>query len=397
MWYFYSPTLVFGEGALDYLDDIEEEKCFIITDPVMKDVGLLDILTQKLGSAGKEWHTFTEVEPEPSEETVYKAAEQCNAVEPDLIIGLGGGSCLDVAKGVWVLYEHPDFETVDEIHPFQKLHTGCKAKLLAIPTTSGTGSETTWAVIITRKAGNVHAKLEQGNKAVIPTVALVDPVFPCKMPPALTAATGFDALGHSIEGLISLWENAFSDAYAIHAARLIFEYLPQAVKNGNDMIAREQMHNAAAMAGLAFGNSQVIIGHGMAHAIGAVLGIPHGNAVGLCLPYTMEYCINDPENDTTVKKFTLMAKSVGVADWADQESTAAKALADKVKWLQKEVDLPTSLEACGISREDFRAQKDTIVEQCLESASVTMTPRKVGAGTFEKLLDYLYEGRSVDF
>jgi alcohol dehydrogenase class IV len=397
MWYFYSPTVVFGEGALDHLENIDGTKCFIVTDPIMEKLGLLDILTKTLEGANKEWQAFTEVEPEPAEETIYRAAEQCKSFEPDLVIGIGGGSCLDAAKAVWVLYEHPDFETIDEIHPFQKLHTGCKAKMVAIPTTSGTGSETTWAVIISRNQGGVHAKLEQVNKAVIPTYALVDPVFPSKMPPALTAATGFDALAHSIEGLVATWQNVFSDALAIHAVRLIFQYLPRAVKNGEDTTAREQMHNAATMAGLAFGNSQVIIGHGMAHAIGAVLHIPHGNAVGMCLPYTMEYCINDLDSDTGVKKFALMAKSVGAASWSDDDKKAAKALVEKIKKLQDQVNLPGSLKDLGISEEDFAAVRGVIVEQCLESPSVTMTPRNIGAGTFEKMLDYMYDGKSIDF
>lgn len=397
MWYFYSPTVVFGEEALDHLENIEGKKCFIVTDPGIKQLGMLDILTQKLERVNKEWQAFTEVEPEPSEETVYKAAEQCKGFNPDLIIGFGGGSSIDVAKGVWVLYEHPEFESVDEIHPFQRLHTGGKASLVAIPTTSGTGAEATWAVIITREQDGQHAKLEQGNKDVIPTYAIVDPVFPRRMPPSLTAATGFDALGHCIEGFISTWQNPFSDALAIHAARLIFEYLPRAVQNGDDLKAREQMHTAATMAGLAFGNSQVIMGHGLAHSVGAVLHVPHGSAVGLCLPYTMEYCINDPDSDMSRKKFGLMAKAVGVAAWKDEDATAAQKLVDKVKWLQQETGLPPSLEALGISRDALDTHKEAIVDRCLESASTVMTPRNIGAEEFRKVLDCMYEGKSIDF
>jgi alcohol dehydrogenase class IV len=397
MWYFYSPTLVFGEGALDHLEDIEGKKCFIVTDPGIKELGMLDILTRKLGSAGKEWQAFTDVEPDPTEETTYKAAKQCKAFNPDLIIGIGGGSSMDVAKGVWVLYEHPEFQTVDEIHPFQKLNTGRKARLIAIPTTSGTGAEATWAVIITREKEGQHIKLEQGNKAVVPTYAIIDPVFPQKMPPTLTTATGFDALAHSLEGFISTWQNTFSDALAIHATRLVFEYLPRAVRNADDLEAREQMHNAATMAGLAFGNSQVIMGHAMAHAIGAVLNVPHGNAVGLCLPFAMEYCIRDPESDMSRRKFSMMAKSVGVANWTDHDATAAGELVNTVTCLQKETGLPTSLKALGIVRADLDTHMDTLVEQCLESASTVMTPRSIGANEFRKIFDYMYEGESIDF
>lgn len=397
MWYFYSPILVFGEGALDHLENIEGKKVFIVTDPGIRKAGLLDMLTKALEDLEREWQAFTEVEPDPSEETIYKAAEQCRTFEPDLIIGFGGGSSIDVSKGVWVLYEHPEFDTVDEIHPFQTLHTGVKAKLIAVPTTSGTGAEATWAVIITRGEKGEQTKLEQGNKNVIPTFAIIDPVFPQKMPSHLTAATGFDALGHCIEGFISTWQNAFSDALAIHGVRLIFEYLLRAVKNGDDLEAREYMHNAATMAGLSFGNSQVIMGHGLAHSVGAVFHVPHGNAVGLCLPYTMEYCINDPDSDLTRKKFAVMAKSVGVADWADPEAKAAQKLVDKVKWLQRETGLPRSLKELGISREDLESSTEAIIDRCLESASTVMTPRSIGVEEFRKVLNCMYEGAPVDF
>lgn len=395
MWYFYSPILVFGEGALDHLENIEGKKCFIVTDPGIKQLGLLTILTEKLESLDREWQAFTAVEPDPREETIYKAAAQCKQYGPDLIIGLGGGSSLDVAKAVWVLYEHPEFDTIDEIHPFQKLHTGVKAKLIAMPTTSGTGAEATWAVIITRETEGIHTKLEQGNKGAVPTYAVIDPVFPRKMPPSLTAATGFDALAHSIEGYISTWRNPFSDAFSIHAVRLIFTYLPNAVNN--DQKAREEMHNAATMAGLAFGNAQVNMGHALGHALGAVLHVPHGNAVGLCLPYTMEYCINDPDSDMVITRFSTMAKAVGVAEWGNDDTTAAKKLVDTIKWLQKETGLPSTLQELGILQKDLDEKKDIIVDQCLESPSAVMVPRRIGAKEFKKVLEYMYEGKTIDF
>ncbi|MBU7013222.1 MAG: iron-containing alcohol dehydrogenase [Theionarchaea archaeon] len=397
MWYFYSPIVVFGEDALDHLETIEGKRCFIVTDPGIKSLGLLEILTRKLERLGRSWEVFSDVEPDPREETVYRAAEQCKKYNPDLIIGIGGGSSLDAAKGVWVLYEHPEFKSVDEIHPFQNLNTGKKARLIAIPTTSGTGAETTWAVVITRTKEGKTLKLEQGNKGVIPTYAVVDPVFTKGMPPGLTAGTGFDALAHSMECLISTWQNMFSDALAIGAIRLILEYLPLAVKDGDNMKAREALHNAASMGGLAFGNAQVTLGHAMAHALGAVFHIPHGTAVGLCLPYAMEYCIHDPESDSSIEKLALTAKSVGVAQWSDDNSGAAEKLVEKVKWLQKETGLPVSLQALDVSREDLDENLDTLITLCMESASTVMTPRNIGVSEFRKLFDYMYSGRKVDF
>lgn len=262
MWFFQSPIICFGEGALDHLESIPGEKCFIVTDSPLVELGMLKIVTDKLDKYGKQYEVFAEVEPDPSEETILRAAAQCQAYEPNLIIGLGGGSSIDTAKGVWILYERPEL-AIDDMHPFIKLNLGKKAKLVAIPTTSGTGAETTWAIIITRhKPGGLTQKLEQVNKEAIPTYAIVDPIFPKEMPPKLTSATGFDALGHAIEGVLATWQNDFSDGLALKALQMIFSYLPRVIADGGDMEAREKMHNAATMAGLAFGNSQEI---GRAH------------------------------------------------------------------------------------------------------------------------------------
>lgn len=394
MWYFYSPIVVFGEDSLDYLETIEGKTCFIVTDNTIKELGLLDILTNVLQNAGKEWHIFCEVEPDPREETIYKAAEHCKKYAPDLIIGLGGGSVIDAAKGVWVLYEHPEFNNIDEIHPFQDLKTGTKSRLVAIPTTSGTGAETTWAVVITREKNGTPVKLEQGNKKVIPTYAIVDPIFTEKMPPLLTAGTGFDVLGHSIECLISTWQNEFSDGLALQAIRLVFEYLPKAVKEGSNLKAREKMHNAATMAGLAFGNAQVTFGHTIAHVLGAVFHVPHGKAVGMSLPYAMEYCVADAKS---AQKMGWAAKSVGAAQWTDKDTKAAQKLIKNVKLLQKKTGIPQSLQEVGIGKKDLQNNMDTLIGLCLESASTVMTPRDIGTTEFKKIFEYMYRGDSIDF
>lgn len=398
MWFFYTPDLAFGEDALDYFEQIEGKKCFIVTDPGIIKVGLLDILTEKLKATGKEWQVFSEVEPDPHEDTIYKAAKQAMDYEPDIIIGLGGGSSIDASKGVWVLYERPDFKTVDEIHPFQRLKTGVKSKLVAIPTTSGTGAETTPAVVVTRvdDEGN-HSKLEQINRDCIPSIAIVDPIFPKGLPKKLTTATAFDAIGHCMEGYVSTWQNDFSDAFAIHAVRMIFEYLPRAVVDGSDMEAREKVHNAATMAGMSFGNSQVHIGHGIAHASGAILHAPHGNMVGLTIPFVMEYVINNTDDPKAANKYAVMAKALGVANWDDEPKAAALKLVAKIRALQQEVGLPTTLQDLGVSKEDFDAKVDDIVNQCLQSGAVTMTPRSVTAADFKKILEHIFSGDPVDF
>lgn len=396
MWYFYSPKIIFGQDSLDHLEKVKGNKVFIVTDPGIIEVKLLDILTDKLKEYGKEWKVFSEVEPDPKEETILKGAKICQDYEPDLIIGLGGGSSLDTAKGIWILYERPDLE-IDDMHPFMDLELGKKAEMVAIPTTSGTGAETTWAIIITRNRNGTEIKLEQANKAVIPTYAIIDPVFTKKMPPKLTAMTGFDAVAHTLEGLISTWRNDFSDGMAIKAMELILKYLPIAYENGDDEEAREKMHNAATMAGLAFGNSQVVMGHAMGHVLGATFHIPHGLTVGLFLPYILQYTINDPENDEIKHILAKFAKMTGMADWQDSIEDANKKLIETVKGLQVKVGLPQTLKDLNIDKEKLDEKVDMMSSQCLESSSSVMSPRAADSSTFKKLFMYAYEGKDVDF
>ncbi|MBD3353458.1 MAG: iron-containing alcohol dehydrogenase [Candidatus Lokiarchaeota archaeon] len=399
MWYFYSPTIVFGPDSLDFLENIKGNKIFIVTDPDLVKLKLVDIVTDKLKELSKQYMIFSEVEPDPHEDTIIKGAEKCKEYAPDLIIGFGGGSSMDTAKSIWAFYENdrPDFG-VDDFHPFQDLNLGRKAKMIAIPTTAGTGAETTWAVVITRiKEDGTNIKLEQVNKELIPTYAIVDPVFTKGLPPKLTAATGFDAVAHILEGLISSWKNDFSDALGIRAFDLIQKYLPRAYKDGSDEEAREHMSNAATMAGLCFGNSQVILGHSLGHVLGATFHVPHGLAVGLFLPYVLQYCLNDPENDEAKEILGRASKMVGLADWSDSDGAASKKLIQGVKDLQKQVDFPQAIKEIGISKEDFEAKLDFMGEMCLESGAGVMSPRSADSTMYKKLYQYAYDGKDVDF
>ncbi|MHA1340457.1 MAG: iron-containing alcohol dehydrogenase [Promethearchaeota archaeon] len=397
MWYFYSPTIVFGPDSLDFLENIECNKIFIVTDPGIVELKLIDILTNKLKELSKEYKIFSEVEPDPLESTIMKGAKLCIEYEPDLIIGLGGGSSLDTAKSIWAFYENPSFN-VDDLHPFQKLNLGRKAKLLAIPTTAGTGAETTWAVIITRVLEDgTYIKLEQANKELIPTYAIIDPIFTKKMPPKLTASTGFDAVAHIMEQLISSWNNVFSDAFAIEGYSLIREYLPRAYKNGDDEEAREMMANAATMAGLAFGNAQVIIGHSLGHVLGATFHIPHGITVGLFLRYVLQFCLNDPESDFAKKRISKFAKMVGIAEWNDSEEIAIEKMLNDIKSLQEQVNLPIKISDLGISKEEFDSKLDFMAQMCMESGSAVMSPRSADSEEFKKIFIYAYEGKDIDF
>ena len=401
MWFYYSPTIIFGEEALDHLEnigeDLEKKKVFIVTDPGIIEVKLADILTAKLKELGFEWKIFSEVEADPHEETIIKGAEICREYDPDLIIGLGGGSSIDAAKGVWVLYERPDL-TIDDIHPFLKLNLRKKAKFVAIPTTAGTGAETTWGVIITRIQDGINMKLEQSSREVIPDVAILDPRFCKTLPPKLTAMTAFDAVGHALEGVIAEWKNDYSYALSLGAYDLIRNYLPRAYNDGNDMEAREKMQNAAAMAGISFGNSQVILNHSLAHALGAAFHVPHGLGVGVFLPYVLQFSLKDPETEQILGRFSKM---LGISNWADTDVKASKKLVEDIKNLQDKVGFPRSLkeilDVMGISKGQLDEKLDLIIQQCYESAVSSMSPRIPTKEEYQKIISYVYEGKDIDF
>lgn len=398
MWYFYSPSIIYGEDALDFLENIAGKKCFIVADKVIEELGYLKILTDKVTDFGKEFEIFTEVVPDPHEEDILKCAEKCNAYKPDLILALGGGSVMDTAKATWALYEYPE-STIDDLHPFNmKFHDmGKKAKLIAIPTTSGTGAETTWAVVISRLEDNMWKKLEQAHKGFIPTYAILDPIFPVGMPPSLTRDTAFDALAHSFEGLASMWKNEFSDALSFKAIQLVFKWLPVVMQEPNNMEARDYMHQAATIAGLAFGNSQAHIGHSMGHSWGAVFHTPHGKAVGIFLPYISQFVVNNPDNDEAANLYGRIAKQLGWAKWEDDDKAAAQKVIKKIKDLAEEVGFPTSLKDLDIPKEKFEENLPDLVDLCFQSSSSVMSPRAPNKDEYGKLYRYAYEGKDIDF
>lgn len=395
---FVSPkTIYFGEDALDQLESIKGEKCFIVSDKMLVQLGIVKILTDKLEEFEKKYEIFDEVEPDPHEETILKATEQCKAYKPDLIIGIGGGSSLDAAKAVWFLYEH-DGLGIDDLNPFEEMHMGIKAKCVAIPTTSGTGAEVTWAVVVTRiDDEGLQSKLEQAHHDVIPTYAIVDPIFTLSLPKNLTVATGFDALAHSCEGLVSEWKNDIADGMCIHAISLVKEYLPKACENGKDLLVREKMANAATIAGLGFGNSQITLAHSLGHSLGAVFHLTHGIGVGLVLPYVLQFYLNNPDDDNAMKILGTASKKTGIADWVDSDSEAAKKMVQFIINLQKDLDFPTKLSECGITREQVDTNILRLIELTNESASITMSPRDASDEEIQKLYEYTFEGMMVDF
>lgn len=399
MWQFYSPNIIYGEDSLGFIEKIKGEKCFIVADKKIEDLGLLKILTDYLNKFNKNFTIFTDVIPDPHEEDVMKGKEKCNEYSPDLIIALGGGSVIDSAKAIWAMYEYPDF-TLDNIDPFSdKLYDFAnKAKFIAIPTTSGTGSETTWAVVISRFEDNVWRKASLSHKSLVPTYAIVDPVFTMGMPKELTKLTAFDALAHAMEAYISMWRNEFSNALGLKAIELIFKYLPIAYNDGNNKEARDYMHQAATMAGLAFGNSQAHLAHAMGHSWAGIFHTTHGQAVGLFLRYITEYCLNAPgETNDSIKMYSLLARKLGWANWNDDDKIAAFRVLEKIKELQGKVGFVHRLKDLGTSKEDFEKSLTKLISLCFQDPSSVMAPRIPNKEEFEKIFTYAYEGKDIDF
>ncbi|HQV69724.1 MAG TPA: iron-containing alcohol dehydrogenase [Thermoflexales bacterium] len=376
MWFFRSPTIVFGEDALTHLNEISGTRALIITDPSIRKLGLLAPVQGHLGHMQQA--VFDEVEPEPSLPTILRAVQHANAFLPDWIIGVGGGSAMDAAKAVWILHENPGLN-VEDISPLGPISLRKKAGMIAIPTTSGTGSEATWAFVVTLHDENgVARKLGSGHPQAVPDYAIVDPLMSASMPPKLTADTGLDALTQAIEGYVSTWHNEFSDGLCLVAAQLAFAHLAQAVKHGDDITAREKMALSAAIAGLGYINSMLGIAHSMAHAAGALLGIPHGRACGIFLPHSIEFCAGDG-----VTRYQDITRFMG---WPSaDEAEAGAILAAKVRALMREINAPLTIAEAGISRPAFDAALDHLIDNAMSDTVIFSSPRQPSAEELREL------------
>jgi alcohol dehydrogenase class IV len=387
MWYFGSPTIVFGDDALSELASLKGERAFIVTDANIQRLGLLDQVTRQVSAAGIKFEIFAEVEPDPSVETVQRGAEKMRKFAPDWIIGLGGGSSMDAAKAMWVLYEHPEM-TPEEINPVVPLTLRQKARLVTIPTTSGTGAETTWAIVLTDTQEG--RKLGLGSRENMADMAIVDPAMVAGLPPRIAADTGMDALTHAIEGYTVTWHNDFCDGLCLMATKLVFDYLARSVANANDHEAREHMHNAASIAGLGFGNALAALAHAMGHSMGAVLHTPHGRAVGLVLPYTIEFT-----SDAMGERYADIARFLNITD--APASQPAKLLANHIRDLASKIGQPLSLQEAGVSREQFEAGLPKLVQNAESDTTLVVSARIPDSAELERLYRYAFEGKPIDF
>ena len=387
MWYFANPMIVYGDDALEYLREVRGKRALIITDGNMTKLGFVERVGGELTKAGIEYRAFDEVEPDPSVQTIKHGAQVALDYQPDWLIGLGGGSAIDAAKAVWVLYAHPDVEP-DAINPTQFLNLHQKARLIAIPTTSGTGAEVTRIVVVTDVAN--QRKTGVTSQDIMPDIAILDTSFVMALPPQITGDTGMDALTHAIEGYTSNWRSDFTDAPALMAIKRIFEYLPRAYKNGSDVEARMHMMHAATLASMSFGNAMAGLAHSMGHALGGLFHTPHGRAVGLFLPYTMEYLAEAAAN-----LYADIARFTGLSAGSDLEVT--RTLIAQVRKLAKSLAQPLSVHQAGIDQTAYQKALPDLVERA-ESEATTITVARIPESVdLERMFHYAYEGKTVDF
>ncbi len=388
MWYFVVPDVVFGQDALSHLAELKGKLAFIVTDKNIVKLGLIDKVKEQLWQAEIQATVFDEVEPDPSLKTVQEGVAQMNKYGPDLVIGVGGGSVMDAAKAMRVQYERPDIKP-EEINPFiSGLGLGAKCKLVCIATTSGTGAEATFAVVLTDTAE--QRKLSLINREIAPDIAIVDPEMARAMPPQITADTGMDALAHAIEGYTCAWKNDFTDGLCIKAIQIVFQYLLRAVKDGNDVEAREKMHNAGCIAGIGFINALSSMAHAAGHSLGAIFHTPHGRAVGLFLPYTIEFI-----GEACEELWAEIAHAIKLE--VPKEAKAATVLAQAVRGLAREIHQPLSIEETGIHLDSFNKVMEKLIDNVMADGSLIVSPRIPSVAETEKFFSYVYEGKSIDF
>jgi len=393
MWFFRSPTIVHGDDALQHLAELRGRRAFVVADPNIRRAGLLNPVLDRLAQAGMQTTIYDDVEPEPALPTIQRGARAAAACAPDWIVAVGGGSVIDAAKAIWVLYENPELD-LEALSPLEPITLRARARLAAIPTTAGTGSEATWAFVVTIP-GNPPRKLGSGHPLAVPDVAIVDPGMTRSAPPRVVADSGMDALTQAVEGYLSTWANDYTDGLCLVAARLALDYLARAHRDRDDAEAREKMANCAAIGGLGYINSMVGLAHSMGHALGAIFHLPHGRAVGLCLPYVIEFYASPARPGDVRTRFVELARFCGL-DHAD-ESAAAHALAGRVRALAQAIGQPLTIGEAGVAPADFEARLEALVDSAMNDTVIFASPRQPTAHELRQLFRCAFEGRRVDF
>jgi len=355
-------TTYYGQGALESINELSAKRALIVTDPGIRKLGLIERVEDILKKNNIATSVFEDVEPDPSKKTVWTIFDQAQEFKPDLFIGLGGGSSMDAAKTAWILYEHPDLAELSFLEFLGVAGSKVlrnKARLIAIATTSGTGSEATRFAVVTNREVMPPIKLGYASNHVLPDIAIVDSELAALMPPSITANTGFDALIHAIECFTYFPGSEMVDMYSIKAAELVMEYLPKAVENGKDMVARDNMHLASYQAGVAISNGGTLLVHETAHSIGSLFHIPHGmaNALMLCPVFAFTY-------PARKARLAQLANALRISG-KDERETVTKLL-DTLNALKKQIGIPMAIKETGVDETEFFKQLDAISNQIMQ-------------------------------
>ena len=391
-WFKLPSKIYFERDSIEYLHQMPRmHKAIIVTDRSMVDLGFVDKITDqlKLRAEPVQYQLFCDVEPDPSIQTIRKGVELMRTFAPDTIIALGGGSSMDAAKGMWLFYENPEVDFNDLKQKFMDIRKrafrypqlGKKASLVCVPTTSGTGSEVTPFAVITDK--EEHKKYPLADYALTPTIAIIDPTFTLSLPKKIVADTGMDVLTHATEAYVSTMANDFTDGLCIQSIKMVFQYLERSYNNGaEDYEAKEKMHNASCLAGMAFANAFLGMNHSMAHKIGGEFHVPHGRANAILLPFTIRYNGTQPDKLSTWPKYNYYKAAERYAELARMLGLPAKTTEEGVESYAKacgelgmRVGIQMNFQSQGLDEKEYLAALEKLAFLAYEDQCSPVNPR----------------------
>jgi alcohol dehydrogenase class IV len=378
---------VIGPTTMDSLGSrCQKKKAFVVTDEFNQRNAKKAV--QLLESGGFTTEVWARAQPEAPVENVQEAAECMTRFEPDLIMAVGGGSVMDLSKAAWVLYERPDLADLGMISPLDKLNLRQKAMLVAVPTTAGTGSETTGVAMLHDTAAN--RKIPLAHDELVPDVAILAPQLTLSMPPELTAGTGLDVLAHAMDTVTAPSTNEFTEPLALKAIEMIFQWLPRAYQRGEDREARYRMIMAANIAGIAFGNANgAHLTHAFGHSLGTVFEMHHGLCVGFFIPHSFQFC------QKVTNKHLTICRALNIP--ASSAEEGLNHLLAKVRALLRELKVPRTLKDFGIPQKEFEKNLPELVAYSYGDISCYLSPRPITAEQCEKVMRYAFEGKDIDF
>lgn len=405
-WFRVPPKIFFEKDSITYLRHIEADRVMLVCDPGMVQFGYADLVKRQLelNRHKPAVDVFSDVEPNPSTNTVYKGLERFVDFQPDVIIALGGGSAMDAAKAMWMFFEHPDVSFFGAKQKFldirkrtYKIPYAQKTTFICIPTTSGTGSEVTSFAVITDS--ETHIKYPLADYALTPDIAIVDPALVMSVPASVTADTGMDVLTHAIESYVSVMASDYTRGLSLQAIKLVFENLEHSYRFGDEE-SREKMHNASTMAGMAFANAFLGINHSLAHKVGPMFDIPHGRTNAILMPHVIRYNGRDPQKHAMFPKYDYFRADKDYADIArfmgwgtDKQSDAelVEVLAQKVYELGIAVGIDMNWKGQGVTKKLLQDTVYTLAEHAYEDQCTTANPKEPLISELKEIIEVAFD------